>query len=70
MHRLHQDPVDPLAQLDHVGRGDPALAAPRHREHVFIQRAPEDGEEGGNNVRGQQSLQQSVFFSQDISLTF
>lgn len=40
VHRLHQEPVDLLAQLDDVGRGDPALAAVRRGEHVFVQRAP------------------------------
>lgn len=43
VHRLHQDPVDLLAQLDNVGRGDPILVSLRRREHVFIQRAPGDG---------------------------
>lgn len=46
MHRLRQDPVDLLAQLDDVGRGDPILASLRHGEHVFVQRAP-----GGNEAK-------------------
>ena len=40
MHWLHQDPVDLLAKLNHVRRGDPTLDARRCREHIFVQRAP------------------------------
>lgn len=36
---LHQNPVDLLAQLDDVRRGDLALAA-LWCEHVLVQRAP------------------------------
>lgn len=44
MHRLHQESVDLLAQVDDVGRGDPILTVLRCGEHVFIQRAPGDKE--------------------------
>lgn len=44
MHRLHQESVDLLAQVDDVGRGDPILTVLRRGEHVFIQRAPGDKE--------------------------
>lgn len=36
VHRRSQDPVDLLAQLDDVGRRDPALISRRCCEHVFI----------------------------------
>lgn len=44
VHRLHQESVDLLAQVDDVGRGDPILTVLRRGEHVFIQRAPGDKE--------------------------
>lgn len=50
VHRLHQEPVDPLAQLDDVGRGHPALAAHRWREDIFIQGAPKNIEGSGNET--------------------
>lgn len=40
VHRLHQDAVDLLAELDDVRRGDLSLVAWLRREHVFIQRTP------------------------------
>lgn len=42
VHRLHQEPVDLLAQLDDVRCGDLALAA-LWREDIFVQRAPGNG---------------------------
>lgn len=42
VHRLHQDAVDLFTELHHIGCGDPVLVALGHREHVFIQRAPDD----------------------------
>lgn len=43
VHRLSQDPVDLLAQLDDVGGRDPTLVSWRCCKHVFIQRTPKVG---------------------------
>lgn len=53
MDRLHQDPVDLLAQLDDVRGGDPIVASLWHREDVFVQRAP-----GGGGITLQDRLAQ------------
>lgn len=45
VHRLSQDPVDLLTQLDDVGGRDPTLVSRRRCKHVFIQRTPK-----GRNV--------------------
>lgn len=46
VHRLSQDPVDLLAQLDDVGGRDPTLVSRRRCKHVFIQRTPRVGNVG------------------------
>ena len=59
VHRLPQDPVDLLAQLDDVGCGDSTLAALRHGEHVLVQRAPGDGQRGRKRASEHQGAEKS-----------
>lgn len=72
VHRLHEEAVDPLAQLDDVRRGDLALAA-LWREDIFIKRAPENRRWGRGLIsavhvlRSEQSYSNTFYFKQTQS---